>query len=177
MAKTNTIKKEDTQQPELEGAGAGSGLAVAGTASILAPADDKTVEILMTEMIVHSDKPDDIAKKRAGLVASLARHGVPADRMSIEEGWVNGERALIGTGPGKPFEMTEEMEERRRRENELAANQALVVIANRLVPPATAGVGITQADLDAAIGAATAAKDVELDALRAKIEELEKKTS
>lgn len=97
-------------------------------------ADDKRVEIRMTEAIVPTDTPADIETKRARLVVSLQRHGVPAGTDTVTEDWVNGQRSLIGIGMGTPIEMTEEMEKRRKDENEAASQEALLKIAAAVQP-------------------------------------------
>lgn len=130
----------------------------ASASSIAAATKDDRVEILMTETIVATDKPDDIAAKRERLKASLARHGVDAAVATIEEGWVNGDRALIGTGLGNRSELTDEQKQRRDAESAAAANEALVTIARNI-----------QANQQPAGGdpAALAAKDAELQAAQA----------
>lgn len=94
--------------------------------------ENKRVEIKLTEQLVAGDTPPEIDKKRDRLKASLVRHGVPEADCTIEEGWLAGNRVLIGTGMGTPIEMTDEMEARRKKENEEASQQALVEILKQL---------------------------------------------
>lgn len=160
------------------------------------PKPQKKVEIRLTEIITASDTRDDIEKKKAGLKASLQRHGVPDGEETIIDDYVSitsrfGDaeikteyRALIGTGIGNAIEMTEEQEKRRRQESEEAANKALVAIANHLQPQIAPGANqvVLQEELDKLAAAKDAeaaellaAKDAELAKANAELEKLKKK--
>lgn len=128
--------------------------------------NSEQVPIVLTEIITSSDRPDDIEKKRLRLAESMNRHGV-ADP-EIKEGWIEPHgRALIGSGMGKPFELTADQQERRRQEQAALGGAVLSRLVNMSLPALPAD------DSGPAASRANAA-EAELAEAKKRIAELEK---